>query len=138
VQLLGLVAAGHALKDAGYGPERAFDRNRTSVILGVTGALELVIPLGARLGHPIWRRALQEAGVEGSVAGRTMVVVPATYCQLGGMTSVTLTASTAYFAELTVRVNVAWEPAAVGTTCGLTVLVTPRTRDMKSVPGIAT
>ena len=51
-QLLGLVAAGQALKDAGYGSERAYDRNRVSVILGVTGTLELVIPLGARLGHP--------------------------------------------------------------------------------------
>ncbi len=29
----------------------------------MTGTLELVIPLGARLGHPIWRRALDEAGV---------------------------------------------------------------------------
>jgi len=67
-QLLGLVAAGQALRDAGYGPEREFDRSRTSVILGVTGALELVIPLGARLGHPIWRKALDEAGVEWSVA----------------------------------------------------------------------
>jgi acyl transferase domain-containing protein/NADP-dependent 3-hydroxy acid dehydrogenase YdfG len=62
-QLLGLVAAGMALRDAGYGPERDFDRSRVSVILGVTGSLELVIPLGARLGHPIWRRALAEAGV---------------------------------------------------------------------------
>ena len=34
------------------------------MILGVTGTLELVIPLGARLGHPIWRRALQAAGVD--------------------------------------------------------------------------
>jgi acyl transferase domain-containing protein/NAD(P)-dependent dehydrogenase (short-subunit alcohol dehydrogenase family)/acyl carrier protein len=67
-QLLGLVAAGQALRDAGYGPERQFDRSRASVILGVTGALELVIPLGARLGHPIWKRALKEAGVEQSVA----------------------------------------------------------------------
>ena len=57
-QLLGLVAAGQALKDAGYGPERSFDKSRASVILGVTGTLELVIPLGARLGHPIWRSAL--------------------------------------------------------------------------------
>ena len=39
-----------------------------SVILGVTGTLELVIPLGARLGHPIWRRALHEAGVDGPTA----------------------------------------------------------------------
>jgi acyl transferase domain-containing protein/NAD(P)-dependent dehydrogenase (short-subunit alcohol dehydrogenase family) len=67
-QLLGLVAAGHALKDAGYGPERDYDRSRASVILGVTGTLELVIPLGARLGHPIWRQALKEAGVDESVA----------------------------------------------------------------------
>src|SRR5207247_1568600 len=32
-------------------------------ILGVTGTLELVIPLGARLGHPKWRQAMKEAGV---------------------------------------------------------------------------
>ncbi|GDY18753.1 hypothetical protein LBMAG56_00980 [Verrucomicrobiota bacterium] len=63
-QLLGLVAAKQALLDAGYGGDREFNRDRTSVILGVTGTLELVIPLGARLGHPIWRRALQEAGVD--------------------------------------------------------------------------
>ena len=67
-QLLGLVAAGQALRDAGYGPERIYDRSRTSVILGVTGAMELVIPLGARLGHPLWRVALKDAGVEDAVA----------------------------------------------------------------------
>jgi len=67
-QLLGLVAAGQALKDAGYGPEKAYDKGRVSVILGVTGAMELVIPLGARLGHPIWRSALKDAGVDDAVA----------------------------------------------------------------------
>ncbi|HCE69231.1 MAG TPA: beta-ketoacyl synthase, partial [Geobacter sp.] len=67
-QLLGLVAAGQALKDAGYGPEREYDRSKASVILGVTGTLELVIPLGARLGHPIWRKALKEAGVADNVS----------------------------------------------------------------------
>ena len=67
-QLLGLVAAGQALKDAGYGPQRSFDKSRASVILGVTGTLELVIPLGARLGHPIWRSALKDAGVDEAVA----------------------------------------------------------------------
>ena len=45
-----------------------FDRDRVSVILGVTGTLELVIPLGARLGHPIWRRALEAAGVDDATA----------------------------------------------------------------------
>ena len=35
----------------------------------MTGTLELVIPLGSRLGHPIWRRALRDAGVGDEVAG---------------------------------------------------------------------
>lgn len=69
-QLLGMVVARQALLDAGYATGRdtqdgrSFDRHRTSVILGVTGTLELVIPLGARLGHPIWRKALADAGVD--------------------------------------------------------------------------
>jgi len=69
-QLLGMMVARQALLDAGYstgkdaGDGREFDRDRTSVILGVTGTLELVIPLGARLGHPIWRKALADAGVD--------------------------------------------------------------------------
>jgi len=67
-QLLGLLVARQALLDAGYGPDRDFDRDRVSVILGVTGTLELVIPLGARLGHPIWKRALNEAGVDSHIA----------------------------------------------------------------------
>ncbi len=63
-QLLGLVVAKQALADAGYGNDsRTFNRDKTSVILGVTGTQELVIPLGARLGHPLWRRALADAGV---------------------------------------------------------------------------
>ena len=66
-QLLGLVVAKAALEDAGYGADRDFDRARTSVLLGVTGTQELVIPLGARLGHPMWRRAMREAGVSETV-----------------------------------------------------------------------
>jgi acyl transferase domain-containing protein/acyl carrier protein len=82
-QLLGLVAAKQALTDAGVvlanpdrkgggdapplpdgrGSTRAVDRDRVSVILGVTGTLELVIPLGARLGHPKWKRAMRAAGI---------------------------------------------------------------------------
>ena len=67
-QLLGLLVARQALIDAGYGPDRDFSRDRVSVVLGVTGTLELVIPLGARLGHPIWRRALRTEGVDGATA----------------------------------------------------------------------
>ncbi|MEA3465142.1 MAG: beta-ketoacyl synthase N-terminal-like domain-containing protein, partial [Thermodesulfobacteriota bacterium] len=66
-QLLGLIAAREALKDAGYDPAGEFARERVSVLLGVTGALEMVIPLGARLGHPIWRKALKDAGLPDDV-----------------------------------------------------------------------
>ena len=86
-QLLGLVAAKQALVDARirFADQRTEDRgqktgsttgssslssdlrppssvvarDRVSVILGVTGTLELVIPLGARLGHPKWKRAMR-------------------------------------------------------------------------------
>ena len=72
-QLLGLMVAKAALDDAGYGTSgREIDRERVSVILGVTGTLELVIPLGARLGHPIWRRALKDAGVAEPVASEVV------------------------------------------------------------------
>ncbi len=62
-QLLSLVVAQGALVDAGYTAKREFNRDNVSVILGLTGTLELVVPLGARLGHPIWRRTMQHAGV---------------------------------------------------------------------------
>ena len=68
-QLLGMVAADQAMADAGYDGAKPFDRDRASVILGVTGALELVIPLGARLGHPLWRAAMIEAGLSPAQAG---------------------------------------------------------------------
>ena len=66
-QLLSLVVAQEALRDAGY-LQREFDRDRASVILGVTGSQELVISLGARLGHPYWRKALQDAGIADDIA----------------------------------------------------------------------
>ncbi|WP_010586067.1 type I polyketide synthase [Schlesneria paludicola] len=67
-QLLGLVGAKRALEHAGYGADRKFNRSRVGCILGVTGTLEMVIPLGARLGHPRWRKALRDAGVPDVVA----------------------------------------------------------------------
>jgi len=63
-QILGLIAAKAALEQAGYGENADFDRDRTAVILGVTGTQELVIPLGARLSWPKWKRALESAGIE--------------------------------------------------------------------------
>ena len=67
-QLLGLVVARMAMEDAGYGEGRSWNRSRASVILGVTGTQELVISLGARLGHPKWKKALQDAGVDEDTA----------------------------------------------------------------------
>ncbi|QEH37091.1 Phenolphthiocerol synthesis polyketide synthase type I Pks15/1 [Aquisphaera giovannonii] len=78
-QLLGLLVARRALEDAGYGAGRPLDRDRVSVILGVTGTLELVIPLGARLGHPIWRRALRDAGVDEATAGEVVRRISGSY-----------------------------------------------------------
>ncbi|MDR1045591.1 MAG: SDR family NAD(P)-dependent oxidoreductase [Candidatus Adiutrix sp.] len=67
-QLLGLVAADLALKDAGYSADNGWDHRRTAVMLGVTGAMKIVVSLGSRLAHPQLRRALADSGVAGSVA----------------------------------------------------------------------
>jgi acyl transferase domain-containing protein len=79
-QLLGLMVARAALEDAGYGADgKPIDRDRVSVVLGVTGTLELVIPLGARLGHPIWRRALKDCGVAEPVASQVVQRISDSY-----------------------------------------------------------
>ncbi|HEY1186520.1 MAG TPA: beta-ketoacyl synthase N-terminal-like domain-containing protein, partial [Gemmata sp.] len=88
-QLLGLVAAKQALTDAGVrfadakqptaSTKPVTDRNRVSVILGVTGTLELVIPLGARLGHPRWKRAMLEAGIPGELAADAAARIAESY-----------------------------------------------------------
>ncbi|MBX7103529.1 MAG: acyltransferase domain-containing protein [Gemmataceae bacterium] len=61
-QLLGLVVAKMALDDAGL-LAPGVDRKRISTILGVTGTLEMVVPLGARLGHPLWKKSMRAAGI---------------------------------------------------------------------------
>jgi acyl transferase domain-containing protein/NAD(P)-dependent dehydrogenase (short-subunit alcohol dehydrogenase family) len=79
-QLLGLMVARAALEDAGYGQAgKPIDRERVSVVLGVTGTLELVIPLGARLGHPIWRRALKDCGVAEPLANQVVQRISDSY-----------------------------------------------------------
>ena len=78
-QLLGLVAVEQALQDAGYTTDKEFDRDKVSVILGVTGTLELVIPLGARLGHPRWREALKDAGIADTIAEDVMQRISDSY-----------------------------------------------------------
>ena len=63
---------------------RDFDRERTSVILGVSGTLPLVIPLGARLGHPIWRQALAEAGVDPETGEDVIARIADGLCAVAG------------------------------------------------------
>jgi len=78
-QLLGLVAVDQALQDAGYTTEKEFDRDRVSVIIGVTGTLELVVPLGARLGRPRWKEALKDAGIADAIAEDVMQRISDSY-----------------------------------------------------------
>jgi len=78
-QLLSLMAAKMAIEDAGYGKDKSFDKDKTSVILGVTGTQELVIPLSSRLGFPKWRRALKDAGVSYETAERVIDKISDSY-----------------------------------------------------------
>jgi PfaD family protein len=78
-QLLALVVAKMALEDAGYPEDATWNRARTSVLLGVTGTQELVVSLGARLGHPRWRKALAEAGVDAQTADDVVERIAASY-----------------------------------------------------------
>ncbi|MGE3181309.1 MAG: type I polyketide synthase, partial [Phycisphaerae bacterium] len=88
-QLLGLVVAEQALNDAGFPTRDAegtsrrtgecghpartnIDRSRVGITLGVTGALEMIIPLGARLGHPHWRREMIDAGIDPNIADQVV------------------------------------------------------------------
>jgi acyl transferase domain-containing protein len=62
-QLLALVVAKQVLEDAGYGSDHSFDRERTGVILGVTGGQKLIAPLISRLQYPIWNKVLRQSGL---------------------------------------------------------------------------
>src|SRR5690606_34127928 len=61
-QLLSLVVADRALRDA-FGDGEELDRDRVSVMLGVTGAQKLLGEMNSRLQRPIWARALREMGM---------------------------------------------------------------------------
>jgi len=62
-QLLGLIVAQQVLEDAAGGDFQHIDKSRISVILGATGATELVVHLGSRLQRPIWLNALRANGI---------------------------------------------------------------------------
>lgn len=62
-QLLGLVVARDAMENAGYGLEREFDRQKTGVVLGVSGGQKLISDLASRLQYPVWRKVLLSSGI---------------------------------------------------------------------------
>ncbi|MCB9664733.1 MAG: acyltransferase domain-containing protein [Alphaproteobacteria bacterium] len=62
-QLLALIVAQKVLEDATRGDFSHLDRERVSVILGVTSAQELLGDMVSRLQRPVWVKALRETGL---------------------------------------------------------------------------
>ena len=62
-QLLALIVAQRVLDDATQGQFARMDRERASVILGVTSGQELLGTMVSRLQRPIWLKALRDSGV---------------------------------------------------------------------------
>ncbi len=62
-QLLALIVAKQVLEDATRGQFEKLDRDRVSVILGLTSGQELLVEAASRLQRPIWVKALREQGL---------------------------------------------------------------------------
>ncbi|NNJ83751.1 MAG: acyltransferase domain-containing protein, partial [Gammaproteobacteria bacterium] len=63
IQLLGLLVARDVLIDTFGKHFKEINKDRMSVILGACGTTELIITMGSRLQHPIWVKAMREAGL---------------------------------------------------------------------------
>ena len=63
-QLLALIAARQVLDDAMKNQFREIDRERASVILGVTSGQQLFLNVTCRLQRGVWMKALRESGVD--------------------------------------------------------------------------
>ena len=62
-QILALIVAQKVLEDASQGQFAAMNRERISVLLGVTSAQELLGSMVSRLQRPVWIKALRESGI---------------------------------------------------------------------------
>ena len=62
-QILALIVAQKVLEDASQGQFAAMDRERISVLLGVTSGQQLLNSMVSRLQRPIWIKALRESGI---------------------------------------------------------------------------
>ena len=64
-QLLSLIVAKQILQDVRSCADfSSQDHSKTSVVLGVTSAQELLTSLTARLQRPVWEKSLREAGID--------------------------------------------------------------------------
>jgi len=62
-QLLALIVAKQVLEDASKGQFEAMDKEKISIVLGVTSAQELLGTMVNRLQKPVWVKALREIGL---------------------------------------------------------------------------
>jgi polyketide-type polyunsaturated fatty acid synthase PfaA len=80
-QLLGLVIAKETMEDAGYGESRAFDRERTGVILGVALGRQLMMPFSTRLQYPVWEKALKSSGLSDEDTQKVVEKIKSAYLE---------------------------------------------------------
>ncbi len=78
-QLLALIVAKRVLEEATRGRFESMDRSRTSVVLGVASATELVAHMSGRLQIPIVERAMRNAGLEKEEVTRVADLLRASY-----------------------------------------------------------
>ncbi|MCM2450198.1 type I polyketide synthase [Agrobacterium vitis] len=62
LQILSLSVAKQTFLDAGY-EHAKLNREKTGVVLGITGANSLVTPLTSRLQYPLWQKVLESRGL---------------------------------------------------------------------------
>ena len=79
VQLLALMVARQVLSEACDTQFQEIDKSRTSVILGVASATELVAHMASRLQRPNWVKALREDGLPESQVQRIADAISDTY-----------------------------------------------------------
>ncbi|MGM3309238.1 SDR family NAD(P)-dependent oxidoreductase [Anabaena sp. WFMT] len=83
-QLLGLVVAKAAMKDAGYGESSQINSDiydRTGVVLGVAIGRQLAVPLGARLQYPVWEKVLKNSGLSDKDTEKIIQKIKSAYVQ---------------------------------------------------------
>jgi acyl transferase domain-containing protein len=78
-QLLALIVAKQVLEDAARGQFQDMDREKMSIMLGVTSAQELLGSMVSRLQRPIWVKALRDAGLPESEVQNVCARISAEY-----------------------------------------------------------